>query len=186
MNIPGRVLGEGRPAVINRRRYGPYINVAIKIPNPWNVIPAIKIGYAASTGWVPPINEARVPHNMMGNTGRIHAGVMDWIVSGFPVKRKKYCPTATQKVRAAYTQKKTLRVTSNQVPQRGTAYNWMLERILTTEIQNVGKKSDSVGCVRHFARDFGYRVKRVMIVAVKRIKRMMERMKKISPIAVSP
>lgn len=48
------------------------------------------MGIAWCGGCDPDITEATVPDNMMGNTGRIHAGVMDWSVSGFPVKRRWY------------------------------------------------------------------------------------------------
>ena len=80
-------------------------------------MPAISIGSAYCGGWEDPIKDAKVPHSMMGKTGRVHAGVMFWIVRGLPVKRKKYCPTAQRNVIAAYVQKKTRIVTINQYPQ---------------------------------------------------------------------
>ena len=101
MNIPGLVLGLGRPLVVSRPRYTPYIYVAMRIPSPWKVMPAIKIGRAFSAGCEETISDAKVPHNIAGNTGKIQAGVKFWIVMGFPVKRKKYWPTATQNMQAA-------------------------------------------------------------------------------------
>ncbi len=34
INIPGLVFGPGRPDVIRRAIYGPYMKVAVNIPNP--------------------------------------------------------------------------------------------------------------------------------------------------------
>lgn len=45
---------------------------------------------------------------------------MSLMVIGLLVNRKKYCPTATQKVRAVYIQNSTLKVTINQSPVCGT------------------------------------------------------------------
>ncbi len=48
----------------------------------------MRIGSAWFGGWEGERREASVPQSMMGKTGRIHAGVIDWIVKGLPVKRK--------------------------------------------------------------------------------------------------
>lgn len=117
----------------------------MSMPKPWNVMPATKIGRAWSGGWVLPMSEARVPHNMIGKTGRIQAGVMDWIVKGLPVKRKKYCPTATQNVMAAYIQNSTRMVTMSQGPHLGTPCICIWDKMLDTDIQNVARNRDSVG-----------------------------------------
>lgn len=46
------------------------------------------------------ITAAMVPLSMIGKTGRIQAGVIDWRVSGLPVKSRWYCKTAVEKVTA--------------------------------------------------------------------------------------
>jgi hypothetical protein len=58
--------------------------------------------------------------------------------------------------------------------------------MLTTEIQKVGKKSDSVGCERHFLIVFGNMMNRIVRSVLKTKKRMMSKMNITSPITSSP
>ena len=158
----------------------------MSMPRPWNVIPATMIGRPWGEGWDFPISEARVPQSIIGKTGRIQAGVMDWIVKGLPVKRKKYCPTATQKVQAAYIQNSILIVTTSHGPHLGTPYICIWDSMLTIDIQKVGKNSDSVGCDRDFLIVRGKRANRVAMMAQKHMKRTRSRITMMSPIVFKP
>ncbi len=87
---------------------------AIIMPTPCIVMPATSMGRACLGGWEGAISAATVPQSIVGKMGRIQAGVIDWMVRGLPVKRKKYCPIAMQNVSAKYIQNRTRRTTTSQ------------------------------------------------------------------------
>ena len=66
------------------------MKIEMSIPKVWKETPAIIIGIACCGGCDPAIVEATVPLSMTGNTGKIHAGVIDCIVKGLPVNRRWY------------------------------------------------------------------------------------------------
>jgi hypothetical protein len=55
-----------------------------------------------------------------------------------------------------------------------------------TDIQNVGRKSDSVGWDRHFLMVFGNMTKRAEMAALKERNSITSKMKTMSPRAVKP
>ena len=80
MNMPGRRLTSGRPSTISRYMNNAIIISEIRKPRPWKETPATMIEMRRSVGCVALMLAAIVPVIIAGKTGRIHAGVIEWIV----------------------------------------------------------------------------------------------------------
>ncbi len=96
------------------------------------------IGIAKWAGWEVAIAEATVPDNMTGKIGRIHPGVIEFIVKCFPVNSRWYWKIAMRKVTTTYIQKSTRSTTGNQGPEDGTPYSWIQESITDRLRNHVG------------------------------------------------
>jgi hypothetical protein len=94
--------------------------------------------------------EARVPVSIAGKTGRIQAGVMEWMGRCAPVKRTKYCAMAAMIDTAAYIQKHTRKAVASQDPVAGIPYAVELAISVATLSRKQGKKRLSVGCIKLF------------------------------------
>ena len=73
---------------------------AIIHPKPWKPSPATMTGIRCDGDSEGAISVAIVALSIMGKTGRIQAGVMDWMVRCGPAKRSRYWDTAARKAKA--------------------------------------------------------------------------------------
>lgn len=178
---------------------------AIIQPMPVYVTPAITIVIALPTGWVEATIPANVPESNNGKTGKIHAGVIPWMVNRVAgaANRCKYCRPELQKAIAMYIQNRTRIVCTNHSPVEGAPYICAHESKLATEHHQygfvtidksyhlrlnteVGKNKASCGCVSEHRMAERSITKRAVIRETAATYVTSARMKRIFPIVVRP